>query len=170
MLEAELSVVAAGEHERLLVRRGEREHRGAALFEPKLTGERVIALEGRLAGVPGAERDRIGAVLGDPVATAATEPRAASAVVEAGLEAPAHRHGAAEAFDLAAELAQRREVVAVLEVHRVGQAHRTVRRLEGRFEHVRARQVAPAGVVRHGWLQLERPAAAGVQDPREDRG
>ena len=61
---------------------------------------------------------------------------------------------------------------AVRRIH-VGQgedAHRTVRRLEGRFEHVRARQVAPAGLVRHGWLQLERPAAAGVQDPREDRG
>jgi hypothetical protein len=47
-------------------------------------------------------------VLRDPVDASATDPRGASAVVEAGLEPPPQWHGAVEAFDLAAELAQRK--------------------------------------------------------------
>ena len=87
-------LVAARKHGRLLMGRGEREDCGASRVEIEPTGDRVVGgADG--AGIPEPERECLGAGLREPAAGAHRDLRTAPAVVEARLECPTQRHGAA---------------------------------------------------------------------------
>jgi len=83
---------------------------------------------------------------GEPPAGAPVELGLAAPVAEAGLEHPAERDRAAEPFDPAGELAEGCDAPAAGQRHRIGDANRALRGLEGGLEDV--------GVVLVGALDL----------------
>ena len=146
----------------------EREQCRPALLGDELARDRAV-LGARLTCFPRKERECVVRTDGVVEAATALDAGREPAVAEAGLEPPPHRNSPGDGFDLAHELALRRQAL-VCEQQGVGHAHRPARGLEGGDEHVRALLVGALGLERLVRRELEEAAATAVEDPGEHRG
>ena len=163
-----LDVAPRREHERLAVCRDQRQHRPATVRDVETPGDGAL-LQGRAAGVPRADRERVAAVHGDGPCPPRHEPRRRRGVTEARLDPPAQGHPAGQAFDTSGELANRAQSDPGKR-HRIGHAHGSARGHERGLKHVGPGQVPAPRVERDVGAQLEIATAVGVEEGGEDAG
>ena len=166
-LEPLLDPRAGREDDGIHVGEGDREERRRACLRDELADEGPV-FDARLARVEALERERVVRAGGEEAARAAVDLRGGAAVGEAGLEPPAHAHTPREPFDPSCQLAQRCETV-VGQREGVGDANDAARGAVRGDEDVRVLLVRALGLERLIRSELEEPATAAVEDPREDR-
>ena len=163
-----LDVLARREDQRLLVGRAQRDQRRAGRSCLEAPEDRLV-VDLRLAGLPGADRQRVAASDGDRDPAAALDPWRHRAVAERRRDAPSHRDPPREAVDSPDQLPRRSQVGAG-QGHRVGDPDHALRGGERGLQHVGVGQIASLHLRGDVGLQLEASAAIGVEDRREHAG
>ena len=164
-----LRPLAAREGDRLVLSRSQHERRDRVLPELERPRDlRLVVMQ--VARVERVERERLVAG-GHPHGVA----QRCDCDVDLRLpcsgpqrHAPAHRHGAGHPLDAPDELEPGQEP-AVVEHDRVGDPDGAACGQERRLEDVRVARVSPLDAVLDLRLELEGPAAVGVEEPGEDR-
>jgi hypothetical protein len=163
-----LDVCARREDQRLLVGGAKRDQRRPGRFYVEAPEDRLV-VDLRLAGLPGAERQRVATSEGHRDVPAALEARRRGGVAEGGHDVPAHRDAPGDAVDSPDQLAGWPQIMA-RQGHRVGDPDHPVAGGERGLQHVAVGQIASRDIRGDLRRQREAPAAIGVQDRREHAG
>ena len=166
--EAALDLVAPRDRDRLVVRGDERQERALAVADGEGAADAVVA-HLRFAGVPRVDCHLEVAALEDRDAAPADDRDVRLSPVGSHLEHPLELHLPAQPLDAARELAPR-QLAAVVQVQRLGDADCAVPSGERRFEHVRPVDVAALHVEPVARAQGEVSPAFGIEERAERRG
>ena len=161
-VEARLDLGARRKHERFGVRRADPQQRPIAFPQIERRPD-TASLPDRHSRVPTLDRHCVGAAGRHRDAAPPSGTGGTGAVIELRGELPAHRNRPGHPLERSHDLAHRLEV-AVRNRQRVDHPHRAAIGGERRFQHVAVRKVPAGAVESQCRLQLERPAAAGIDN------
>ena len=167
-LQTALDLLARREDQWLLVGAAQRDQRRFGLVQREAPEDRVFVDLG-LAGVPGADRQRVAPSERDRDAAAALESRGRGGVAEGGRHVPGHRDPPGDAVDSPDQLSGRPQVMAG-QRHRVGDPDDPLAGGERGLQDVGVRQIASMHLRGDLGRQREAPSPIGVQDRREHTG